>query len=345
LVKLFDRHGVKVHSVNEGDLDLASASGRMQIGVHGVFAQYYRDQIVENTRMGQRQAAEQGRWLNRAPTGYDMINGQLVANHMAPLVQRIFSLRAAGASFAVIAADVGIECSTTRHISLNRVYLGEVRLGDDWFPGQHLALVDAAQFDAAHRGHTKGQRRSKDLLSGRVRCGLCGQVAGVHYNNRNQAIYRCRHRGQGCAQSGRSANGLHRAAVLGLHVLASDLDLQEAIRAELTAYRHQPAPRGPSAASVVTSLKLKQRKLLDLYYAGKVNQDIFAEESTRLTTQQSALQSEIEATDDARRAMDDAAALPIRFAPIEWNESDRGPSGWAPSSSLTKQGSASVFQE
>ena len=54
LVKLFDRHGVKVHSVNEGDLDLASASGRMQIGVHGVFAQYYRDQIVENTRMGQR---------------------------------------------------------------------------------------------------------------------------------------------------------------------------------------------------------------------------------------------------------------------------------------------------
>ncbi len=307
LVKLFDRHGVKVHSVNEGDLDLASASGRMQIGVHGVFAQYYRDQIVENTRMGQRQAAEQGRWLNRAPTGYDMINGQLVANYMAPLVQRIFSLRAAGASFAVIAADVGIEYSTTRHISLNRVYLGEVRLGDDWFPGQHLALVDAAQFDAAHRGHTKGQRRSKDLLSGRVRCGLCGRVAGVHYNNRNQAIYRCRHRGQGCAQSGRSANGLHRAAVLGLRVLASDLDLQETIRAELTAYRHQPAPRGPSAASVVTSLKLKQRKLLDLYYAGKVNQDIFAEESTRLTTQQSALQSEIEATDDARRTMDDAA--------------------------------------
>jgi DNA invertase Pin-like site-specific DNA recombinase len=190
LVKLFDRHGVKVHSVNEGDLDLASASGRMQIGVHGVFAQYYRDQIVENTRMGQRQAAEQGRWLNRAPTGYDMINGHLVPNDMAPLVQRIFTLRAAGASFPAI---------------------------------------------SSHRSHIKGQRRSKDLLSGRVRCGLCGRVAGVHYNDRNQAIYRCRHRGQGCAQSGRSANGLHRAAVLGLRVLASDLDLQEAIRTQLTA--------------------------------------------------------------------------------------------------------------
>jgi site-specific DNA recombinase len=96
LVKLFERHHVKVHSVNEGDLDLASASGRIQIGVHGVFAQYYRDQIVENTRMGQRQAAEQGRWLNRAPTGYDMINGKLVPNEMAPLVRRIFSLRPQG---------------------------------------------------------------------------------------------------------------------------------------------------------------------------------------------------------------------------------------------------------
>ncbi len=55
-----------VHSVNEGALDMASASGKMQIGVTGVFAQYYRDQIVENTLMGQRQAADRGRWQNRA---------------------------------------------------------------------------------------------------------------------------------------------------------------------------------------------------------------------------------------------------------------------------------------
>jgi hypothetical protein len=174
----------------------------MQIGVHGVFAQYYRDQIVENTRMGQRQAAEQGRWLNRAPTGYDMINGKLVPNEMAPLVRRIFSLRAAGASYPTVSADVGIEYSTARHISLNRVYLGEVRLGDNWFKGIHEALVDEVTFMAAQRANPTGQRRSKDLLSGKVRCGLCGRIAGVHYNDRNQAIFRCRHRGQGCDQPG-----------------------------------------------------------------------------------------------------------------------------------------------
>jgi hypothetical protein len=58
---------------------------------------------------------------------------------------------------------------------------------------------------------------------------------------------------------------------------------------------------------VITSLKLKQRKLLDLYYADKVDQTIFAEESTRLTTQQVALQSQIDATDDARRTSEQAA--------------------------------------
>ena len=89
LVKLFQEHGVTVHSVNEGDLDLASASGKMQIGVTGVLAQYFRDQIVENTKMGQRQAAERGRWQNHPPTGYDMVNGQLQPNEMAPIVQRI----------------------------------------------------------------------------------------------------------------------------------------------------------------------------------------------------------------------------------------------------------------
>jgi DNA invertase Pin-like site-specific DNA recombinase len=301
LVKLFDRRDVKVHSVNEGDLDLASASGRMQIGVHGVFAQYYRDQIVENTRMGQRQAAEQGRWLNRAPTGYDMINGHLVPNDMAPTVRRIFALRAGGASFPVISSDVAIKYSTARHISLNRVYLGEVRLADDWFEGQHPALVDEAEFNAAQRSHTPGQRRSKDLLSGRVRCGLCGRVAGVHYNNRNQAIYRCRYRGQGCAQSGRSANGLHRAAVLGLRVLADDFDLQAAIRTQLTTHVQPRTPKGPSAGSVIASLKKKERKLLDLYYADKIDQDGFAQESTRLTTQRVTIQSEIDAAELAQR--------------------------------------------
>ena len=308
LVKLFDRHHVRVHSVNEGDLDLASASGRMQIGVHGVFAQYYRDQIVENTRMGQRQAAEQGRWLNRAPTGYDMVNGKLVANDIAAVVQRIFRLRANGASYPEISRDVGMDYSTVRHISLNRVYRGEVKLGDDWFAGIHSPLVSPELFDAAQRAHTPGKRRSKDLLSGFVRCGLCGRVAGVHYNNRGQAIYRCRHRGEGCPQSGRSANGLHRATVLGLRVLADDVDLQSAIRHQLNAHRSEEAPQALSVTSATASLKVKERKLLDLFYADRIDADAFAAEHQRLTQRMKALHDELAVVERERNQRDMASA-------------------------------------
>jgi hypothetical protein len=35
------------------------------------------------------------RLRDRAPTGYDMVNGELVRNEMAPLVVRVFELRAA----------------------------------------------------------------------------------------------------------------------------------------------------------------------------------------------------------------------------------------------------------
>ena len=292
LVRLFNRHGVRVHSVSEGDLDLGSASGRMQIGVHGVFAQYYRDHIVENVKMGMRQAAEEGRWQNRAPTGYDMVGRELVPNEMAPLVQRAFGLRAAGASYPEIAADVGLGYSTVRHICENRVYVGEVRLRDEWFPGRHPALVTVEQFNAATRGHTAGRRRGKDLLSGKVRCGLCGRVAGIQYNERNQALYRCRHRGQGCAQPARSATCLQRAAQLGLRVVRDDQDLQDAIRQVLGAHRLENAPAEASVAATITSIKGKLRKLFALYYADKISPDSFADEERRLSAQITALESE-----------------------------------------------------
>ncbi len=306
LVKLFQEHGVTVHSVNEGDLDLASASGKMQIGVTGVFAQYFRDQIVENTKMGQRQAAERGRWQNHPPTGYDMVNGQLQPNEMAPIVQRIFALRASRLSYLSIENEVGVKYSTVRSICLNRAYLGEVKYSGEWYPGIHSPLVSESLFNMAQRGHTPGQRRSKDLLSGKTYCGMCGRVEGVHYNNRNQAIYRCRHRGRGCEQPGRSASGLMRAVLLSMRVLKSDESLQAAIRHQLTAHRRRQTHTGPSTGSVIASLAKKQRKLLDLHYDEQIDAETFGAENRRLTTQIKTLQSEAIEIDREQREHEEA---------------------------------------
>ncbi len=242
LVRTFQRHCVTLHSINEGQVDLDTAAGRMQVGVHGVFAQFYREHIVENVKMGQEEAVRKGKWLNRPPTGYSMINGYLIPNDHAPLVRRIFELRAEGHSFATIESMVGMKYSTVRQIAQNRVYLGLTRLRDQWFPGLHDALVTEEQFDAAHRGHVPGRRRGRHVLSGRVRCGLCARLAAVDYNERAQPIFKCHHRGKGCTQPGRSGNGLERAALLGLRLIGEDTELQAAIRAELQ--RHAEPDRG-----------------------------------------------------------------------------------------------------
>jgi len=292
LVKLFEVHGVRVHSVNEGELDLTSASGKMQVGVNGVFAQYYRDQIVENTKMGQRQAAESGRWQNHAPTGYDMVNGELVPNDMAPIVQRIFALHAQRISFQEVAVEVDMKYPTVRFISLNRAYLGEVKYSGEWYPGIHPPLVNESQFNAAQCGYTPGRRHGRHLLSGTIRCGLCGRVANIQYNDRGQGFFRCGGQGKRCKQPARSANGLERATVLGVGLLADDQELHAAIRYQLTAHRRAECPKGTSGASVIASLQKKQRKVLDLHYADQIDAETFAVEHRHIVSQIKTLQQE-----------------------------------------------------
>ncbi|MEQ1700318.1 MAG: recombinase family protein [Ilumatobacteraceae bacterium] len=294
LIKLFERHCVGVHSVSEGKVDVASASGRMQAGIHGVLAQYYREGLVENVKMGNHQAITQkGRWLNRAPSGYDMINGFLQPNELAPLIPRIFQLRASGMSYYEIERATGVKYSTVRQICHNRVYLGETKLREEWHPGIHQPLVTHELFDSAQRGNSTGKRVGKDLLSGRVKCGVCGRRIAIDSNGRNDPIYRCKHRGQGCSVAGRSAKGLHKAAQLAMRVLAEDEELQDAIRQQLCGRATGAQAAQPSRSAALAKLRQKRQKLLELYFADSITATMFAEQEKALTAQIEAIESEV----------------------------------------------------
>lgn len=278
--------GVALHSVSE-NLDLSSASGRMFYNILGTFAQFFREQLAENVKMGNERAVKEGRWINRPKTGYDLVDGELVANADADRVREIFRLRAAGLSYRSIEEATGITYSTVRNILDSRIYVGEVLDNDQWFPGRHEPLVSAAQFHAAHRGFGKGVTRARDVLSGRVRCGLCAKRMAVALNGQGSTFYRCRHRGEGCEQPARSTKGLARAAVLGLALIGRDERLQAAIRRQLasgatTAPEAPRARRGASPAATLAKLAQDRRKLLELYYADKISADGFAAEETRL---------------------------------------------------------------
>lgn len=312
LADQFGAAGVGLHSFSER-LDLSSATGRMFYNILGTFAQFYREQLAENVRMGMAQAAREGKWVNRPKTGYDLIDGELIPNAMAPVVRRIFQLRADGASFHEIERQTGVKFSTVRAITLSRIYLGEVLLNGEWFPGRHQPIITEADWHAAHRGQVPGvgRRRGSDVLWGRVRCGMCGRVAHVDGNGEGRVMYRCRHRGSSCDQPRRTALGLQRAALLGLGLIARDQPLQDAVRRNLEGARRK-ARQGRSRVAPGTTpglgeLTEQRRKLLELHYRGQISAELFAQEEQRLSATIELLRAEDENAHAAEVERDEVA--------------------------------------
>ena len=283
LAKLFEDHGVSIHSVTES-LDLSSPTGRMFFHILGSFAQFYREQLGENVKMGMAQARSEGRWTSRAPLGYDLVDGMLQPNGDAATVRRIFEMRAAGASQPEIEQATGVNHSTIVDMLKRPTYLGESPHNGDWFPGRHDPIVTRELWEAAHRGRRPGIKRGRDLMSGRVRCGECGRAMSIDSNGQGQRHYRCRHRGKGCKLPARSNEGLLRAAVHALALL-NDQELQDAIRKHLSGRRQPDAVRRrrtPGAADALAALRDDQSKLLQLFYKDLIDEELFASEQARI---------------------------------------------------------------
>jgi site-specific DNA recombinase len=318
LADTFGRAGVALHSFTE-KLDLSSATGRMFYNILGSFAQFYREQLGENVRLGLQQAVKQGKWPNRPKLGYSRLDGTLVPNDDAPVVRRIFKLRADGASYRAIEQDTDVSYSTVHGILRSRIYLGETLYRGEWYPGEHEPILTEAEWQAAHRGHVPGRRRGKQLLSGRVRCGLCGRLAAVEYHPKGFGLFRCRHRGQGCPYPRRRATGLEQAATLGLRLIGRDPALQDAIRRQL----EMAGARGgsPDASHThrqrnttsIAEFERNRRKLLDLYYAEGISAELFASEEQQLTVQLEAARA---AADEQEQSVRRDDALTQRFEEV-----------------------------
>jgi site-specific DNA recombinase len=286
LADTFGERGVALHSVSES-LDLSSASGRMFYNILGTFAQFFREQLSENVKMGNERAVREGKWLNRAKIGYEMVEGELVATGDAVRVREVFKLRAEGLSYRAIEERTAIKYSTVMTILDSRVYLGEVVLNGHWHPGRHEAIVSVDEWEAAHRTMGKGVQPSKDVLRSHVRCGLCCKRMVLAPNGQGSTFYRCWHRGKGCDQPARSNKGLSRAAVLGMSLLGSDPDLQAAIRRRLRGEvrgtpRGVPRTRRAAPAMTMEQLTANRDKLLGLLYAGQISGEGFKQGEDQL---------------------------------------------------------------
>lgn len=235
---------VVTHFAQAGELDLATASGRMTARIRGAVSRQESEHKSERTRRAQLQAAEAGRWLGGSqPFGWQVRdNGTAVLDRaQAREVRNAASALLAGASLGSLVADLnrrGITTTTGRqwnYTSLRQVltrprnaglssYRGEVVgkstwpviLSEDTWRGV-VSLLE----NPARRRSTSNKARW--LLAGIALCGVCGEplrsatVASNRARATTRTVYRCTTPGRGhVARSAGPVDDMVERLVVGL---------------------------------------------------------------------------------------------------------------------------------
>lgn len=196
LVELFDAHAVSFVAVTQ-QFNTTSSMGRLTLNVLLSFAQFERELSSERVRDKIAASRRKGQWTGgTVPLGYDAIDKKLVINPTeAATVRTIFRLYLKHRSFGRLVAELDRRGIVTKqrqtknprfnggiafrygalaHLLKNRLYVGEVRHGGQWFAGEHDPLLDRALFEEVQALITSHavQRRSGRAASGALLTGL-----------------------------------------------------------------------------------------------------------------------------------------------------------------------------
>jgi site-specific DNA recombinase len=217
IIDELDQAGVIFRSATE-PFDTGTPAGRMMVQMLGVFAEFERALIVERITAGLERKAARGGWCGgRRPYGLDIAENR---DHLqrnpteAPLIPVIFdryvnsqhgsSMLAKWLNESGYRTKSGRLWSAASVITVlrNRAYLGEIYYRGNWYPAPHEPLIPQELFEHAQailteRGEDRAQRRtnaSDYLLTGRVRCGRCGQAyvgTAAHGRSGRYMYYTC----------------------------------------------------------------------------------------------------------------------------------------------------------
>jgi site-specific DNA recombinase len=203
--RLIEEAGGQVIIVAE-NIDTSSVNGRFMRNTYLNIANMEREQHVERFDNLRRWAVENGIWQRRqVPTGYkrDPQTRRLVPSEAAETVREAFREAGAGTTIVAISRRLRMTPSGVRQLLKNRVYLGELQVGEYLNPNAHPPLVDADTFALAQRDRPRPARKGKSpaLLAGLVRCSGCGHVMPRGGNSKYQS-YSCsrNHSGESCPE-------------------------------------------------------------------------------------------------------------------------------------------------
>lgn len=197
LLAMWDRieaAGGQLHSVGE-QIDTSTPAGRLTRTMLVALAEHELDTHRDRFEQLRASATQAGVWQRRqTPVGYrrDPDTRRLVPDRDADRVRDAFAARAAGATITSLANELGMTVGGVRHMLRNRVYLGELRVGEHTNHEAHPPLIDPGLFatvQAAKPARPAKRGGEPALLAGLARCAGCG-----HVMSRNRTVYACQRR-------------------------------------------------------------------------------------------------------------------------------------------------------
>lgn len=243
----FDQSGVRLVSISE-QIDFASPIGKVMLSLLGAFAQYYLDNLRQETAKGHREKAKRGLWVGPAPFGYAKADkGHLVPDANAATVRMIYALYTTQQlSYTAIAAELrqrdlasprlpwGRE--NVRTILRNRAYAGYVSAGGVEYAGQHEALVSLEEWQAAaalreQRTPPPAHGPKPDSCADLLYCATCGRKLWFkHGGDSDSRSYRCAGATKGTCPSSQFRAELIEAQIHDLAELLSVGDIHQVVK-------------------------------------------------------------------------------------------------------------------
>jgi site-specific DNA recombinase len=301
LVDEFRRYGAEVEFTNFAMT--ASADGRLLFAMRGAIAEFETHKIRQRMTAGKMARAREGRPVGGGHTiygyAYDKANRRFLADPAeAPVVAHIFRLAEEHGTYA-IAARLNAAAVPAKHggawsqttvygILRNRTYLGRMQQmgGVGYVEVPPLVTLEAFErveaIVAARRNRPRGPARHPYLLTGHLRCGVCGRRMGGGYGRTRTDGYHTRYACSGkrsmppCPSayypSEAVDDALWRHLVADLLAAEPPADLARRVLATLPVAAPEPARAAGSG------LERQRDRLLAAYRNGLIDTDALAEQ-------------------------------------------------------------------